>query len=102
MGLEYVESNGRGETEQNICKELKLKQLAESAIVSGSVLGDSEKVRSSFEIAETTEGEGHCTSPISSYSEQTNGTETGNTFTADPQNNCVQVELISDSRNKDL
>uniref|UniRef100_A0A2C9V1R2 AT-hook motif nuclear-localized protein n=2 Tax=Manihot esculenta TaxID=3983 RepID=A0A2C9V1R2_MANES len=84
---------------QNICKELKLRQLAESAAAAGCVLGNSEKVRSSFEIAGTIEGEGHCTSPTSPHSEQTNGTEA---FTADPQNIFAQVEPPLDSRNEDL
>ncbi|KAF2300730.1 hypothetical protein GH714_015400 [Hevea brasiliensis] len=55
---------------QNIFKELKLRQLAESAAAAGSVLGN----------AGTAEGEGHGTRPTS-----TNGSEAGNTTTFDPR-----------------
>ncbi|XP_021654726.2 uncharacterized protein LOC110645787 isoform X2 [Hevea brasiliensis] len=67
---------------QNIFKELKLRQLAESAAAAGSVLGN----------AGTAEGEGHGTRPTS-----TNGSEAGNTTTFDPRN-----VIKSEPGNEDL
>ncbi|KAF2321698.1 hypothetical protein GH714_001596 [Hevea brasiliensis] len=85
---------------QNICKELKLRQLAQSAAAAAAaaaarrVLGNSEMV--------TTQAEGHCTSPTSHLLERTNRTAACNTFTVDPQNVFKPTEPISDSRNEDI
>ncbi|KAJ9178001.1 hypothetical protein P3X46_009921 [Hevea brasiliensis] len=82
---------------QNICKELKLRQLARSAAAAAAarrVLGNLEMV--------TTQAGGHCTSPTSHLLERTNRTAACNTFTVDPQNVFKPTEPISDSRNEDI